>query len=724
MAKAKARLSIPAPVAQHLPGALVAVMLVLFCLPHAPHLPLLDQLPQGFAAYHARSWFVAAIAVAAWAALLVANARLVRWKSMAGLGVIAFLVLTAWTLLSITWADFSRHLAWEEAARTAMYAAAFVCGVGSLPSSAAVIRMMRWMGGGFALSALLTMIAFLATDDALPLFSFGRAADPVGYPNGLAAFCAVGCLVLLGVAGRKDQIDDQKTRAATWSSVILAGERSLALAGVSLLASLGIMAQSRAALPAMLISIVVAFAMTPRRWTLLAQTALIAGANALAWKKLNAPFARLDDLARAQWDEKGVKDAAATAATATNDAGAAAIGIAIAVALIAASATLAMSYVRREFGSSWIPWAPQKIVRTSTIAFAAAAGIALVLFLVVAGGRSADWVSGQWKACRSAQAFVEATGPRTSHFGEFGTGRCDYWRVAWQNTLKHPLTGVGAANFQRSYVVERRVGEHPKQAHSIELQFLGELGVPGFLLACLVLASVFWGAWRYLLSGAGRDPSFALGIAAFVYWGVHASVDWIWNLPMVTIPVMIFMGGLAGCVCPPQKIMERTPRFLMGVGVVFVALALILPIGMADLALSKAKKTDLVESDPKAALKWAEKASSYDATWAEPYLVQAEINSLLKRKSEAVRAAAHAVRLEPESWVAWFRAGLVVRASGRPEKQWRRFMYNAARLNPRIETETAGAVVIEKSKVKTGAATSDDEGRKRADAFANQQEPQ
>ena len=100
-------------------------------------------------------------------------------------------------------------------------------------------------------------------------------------------------------------------------------------------------------------------------------------------------------------------------------------------------------------------------------------------------------ISDQYKAFTSLEKVQ--TGIR---FTSGGGNRYDYWRIAWRQFTDHPLEGVGAGNFDRTYFLERRTNEDVRQAHSIELQTLGETGLVGALALAAFLVAVFAGLWR------------------------------------------------------------------------------------------------------------------------------------------------------------------------------------------------------------------------------------
>ena len=96
------------------------------------------------------------------------------------------------------------------------------------------------------------------------------------------------------------------------------------------------------------------------------------------------------------------------------------------------------------------------------------------------------------------RAFTElgAQSDSSSRFTSGGGNRYDYWRVAVDQFADHPLRGVGAGNYDRTYFLERRTTEDIRQPHSIELQTLGELGIVGGALLAIFLVAIAVGFAR------------------------------------------------------------------------------------------------------------------------------------------------------------------------------------------------------------------------------------
>ena len=79
-----------------------------------------------------------------------------------------------------------------------------------------------------------------------------------------------------------------------------------------------------------------------------------------------------------------------------------------------------------------------------------------------------------------------------------GSSRADYWRVALRTVEAAPLLGSGAGSFRRQWFQHRREPQPARDAHSLYLETLAELGPLGLalLLAALglPLAAAVWPA--------------------------------------------------------------------------------------------------------------------------------------------------------------------------------------------------------------------------------------
>jgi O-antigen ligase len=128
--------------------------------------------------------------------------------------------------------------------------------------------------------------------------------------------------------------------------------------------------------------------------------------------------------------------------------------------------------------------------------------------------------------------------------------RAYYWPVAWQ-ALDSPLRGLGSGGFAQLWALERPLPVNAVDAHSFVLETLLELGAVGLvvLLATLVLplavARRLAGGWAAGATGA---------YTAFL---VHATVDWDWEMPVVTVAGLACAAALLSA---PRLARRRRPR--------------------------------------------------------------------------------------------------------------------------------------------------------------------
>jgi tetratricopeptide (TPR) repeat protein len=114
-----------------------------------------------------------------------------------------------------------------------------------------------------------------------------------------------------------------------------------------------------------------------------------------------------------------------------------------------------------------------------------------------------------------------------------------------------PLLGAGADNFSLEYVGSRRTDEEPTYPHSILIEVLSQTGIVGAALfvAGLLAASFAFARKRRALDGFGRLVA-ASAMTGFIYWLLHASVDWFWELPVLGAAAFMYLGLAIGTSAP------------------------------------------------------------------------------------------------------------------------------------------------------------------------------
>jgi O-antigen ligase len=141
---------------------------------------------------------------------------------------------------------------------------------------------------------------------------------------------------------------------------------------------------------------------------------------------------------------------------------------------------------------------------------------------------------------RPAQG-TPAAGATPARLASADSNRYGYWRVAVRSWSAHPLAGVGASGFRVEWRRERTVADPARDAHSLPLETLAELGLIGFALLGAWAAGVAHGAraaWR-------AAPAAAAGpAAALALWAVHACLDWDWEMPALTLVALALAAAL------------------------------------------------------------------------------------------------------------------------------------------------------------------------------------
>ena len=121
------------------------------------------------------------------------------------------------------------------------------------------------------------------------------------------------------------------------------------------------------------------------------------------------------------------------------------------------------------------------------------------------------------------------------------SNRYEYWRVALDAFRDDPLIGTGSGGFRVVWLQERPIRETVRDTHSLEFEVAAELGLVGLLALALMCGGVAVTARRAL---AGHGPLAAGAAAALVVWFLHASIDWDWEMPAVTLPALVLAGLL------------------------------------------------------------------------------------------------------------------------------------------------------------------------------------
>jgi len=123
-----------------------------------------------------------------------------------------------------------------------------------------------------------------------------------------------------------------------------------------------------------------------------------------------------------------------------------------------------------------------------------------------------------------------------------------WWKEAAGAFSDRPIGGWGAGSFGVVHLLYRRNTLTVQQPHSVPLQFLAETGIVGALLAIggfVLIATSAGGLPRRLSRGPERLLAAGL-FGGVIAYAAHSLYDWDWDIPAVTLPMLMFLGVLVG----------------------------------------------------------------------------------------------------------------------------------------------------------------------------------
>ena len=474
-------------------------------------------------------WAPGAIVLLALLGLALVALPPLRWTALPATVRVAALTLgafTAWSLLSIAWAD-DGGVALEGADRTLLYLVAFLLFAlwPQRPATAAWVLGLWTFGIGAI--AVVTLVRIGAVADPATLFDGDRLTEPVGYANAEAAMWLM----------------------ALWPAVTLAASRrvpwpvrGIAAALAVVVLDVALLSQSRGSILALPVCAVLLVAIVPGRLRTIAVLIPVLGAAAAAVPKVLDVGDALDGT-----DAGAVQDAA-SAVTSTVLLLALAAGVV--VALVAAWETLRPP----------APATAARVRKAWTVVVVAGAFLGAVGGLV-AIGNPADRLDSAWHSFKGG--YDDNTGSGSRLTSGLGSNRYDFYRVALDLFADHPIAGVGADNFFQDYLQRGDSNETPRNPHNLALRTLAQTGIVGTLLLLTAFAAALAAGWRAM---RGADPLGAAvaggAVLAFSYWVVHGMTDWFWEWAGLGAPAFALLG--LACALAPRRVEETEGDAALG----------------------------------------------------------------------------------------------------------------------------------------------------------------
>jgi hypothetical protein len=601
--------------------------------------------------FHAGGFFVGTPALVA---IVLAGVLIVHLTTaehpLAGLSValgvatVCLGLFALWTLLSGSWSDAPGR-AQVEFGRVLLYLLVLVL-FGLLPRVAGSLRqMLRGLAAAFVAIAgagfLVRSLPETFTVDQS--FLADRLSYPTTYSNttGLcAALATLLCLVLT--------MDD---RERAWIRVAAAAALPVTCAAVVLTLSRGAIAASALGL------IVLLAAGRPR----LAPTALLA-----------VVVPGVIAIAAAYGSDELLADMP-TAAPAVAQGKDLAPVVALCVLASAALRLLVVPLDRRALRMT--------LPRVSRRALAAAVGAVACLALAAGLALGAPgYVSDQYDKFVEDD-FQRGTGDSRARLTSAGNnGRLDLWDAGLDLFGERPLSGSGAGTFQTEWLQRRPGQDDAVDAHSLAVETLAELGLVGvallgipLLLGLAALVTRVRGPDRVIYAGA---------LALAVTWAVRSSIDWDWEMPVVTAWVF----AVAGAALAAAPGGARTGSLGQRSRVLAAVLVLVLALTPFQLAFSQSRidrAADAVKAgDCGTGIDTALQAVDIAPDRAEPYELLAYCNVRLERHDLAEQQAQRAIERDGDLWEYHYDLALVRAAAGRDPRPAAR---RALELNPHGE---------------------------------------
>ncbi len=561
--------------------------------------------------------------------------------------------LAAWTLASAAWAP-SGETAYSEFDLVALYLGVFVLTV--VASRQANVE--RWADG---LTLGIVAVAVLAVASRLRPGLFPGSGDvaaaipsarsrlsyPIGYWNGLAALTALGAPLLLRIA-----------HGARSTAV-----RSVALAGLPLLAATIYLTSSRGGAIAAALAVAAFLALTERRWEALATTAFAGVGSALAV---------------VIFVDRSYLTNGGTGSLAYSQGRSAAFLLA-AICVATAVAFAAWSRYRPSFRTppAWAGWALVAIV-------------ALILIGALAASHPLRRFD-HFRAPPAPPSSVNATGHLLT---SAGSGRWQFWSAASSQFVHHPLTGGGAGSFGRWWDRHGSFAYTTEDAHSLYLETLGELGIVGFLLLLGVVGAALVAIIRRVAARHERRGTTPALVAALAAFALAAGIDWMWELPAVTAVAVVLLGLVVGpatvSVVRPQPLPhgDRPPAHRSRLMLLVTALVLgwlvicaqALPL-LAQLKISQSQAA-VRHSDITGAFSTARAARALEPWAASPYLQLALVQEQSGNVRLALASIDKAIARDDTDWRLWLVAARLQMKAGRAGEA-RASVARIRQLNPR-----------------------------------------
>jgi O-Antigen ligase/Tetratricopeptide repeat len=597
------------------------------------------------------------IAIGIWWAILVGVGLgfLPRERASRGMLVVGALLaaFAVHTFASVFWAP-SAAAAFNEFDRAALYLGLFLLVAMSIRRT----ELDRWANGlwvGLVAIAVVALISRLFPDlfspRGLPEYlpnTATRLSFPIGYWNGLGILMGMTVPLCL--------------RTALTESTPL--RRSLGVAAIPILACVVYFTSSRGGVVTGLVGTIVFLAATSRRWEALGAAAAGGIGSAVAVAVL-VPRTELVN--------------GPLSSNAAHSQGRVAAALVLGCCLLSAAAYLVGARILR--GRP----APSPLVGKVVLAGALLALVVAVVALHPV--RRFETFKRIPTSSSTGGDFV-----RSHLLSGNGSGRWQFWSAAVDEFRSAPLAGQGAASYEPWWAQHATFTHFIRNAHSLYLETLAELGVIGLILigGAFVAGGVI-AVRRLIRAGPRERPTIAALTAVFAAFALAAAIDWVWQITAIAAVAIVALALVVGSeVERPKPVTvvrergERSLRFALGAAALACAWVVICAQAIPWLASIKlsASQAAVRSGDGDDAFNDAADAKRIQPWAASPYLQLALVEEASGHLAAARSWIGEAIERDRENWRLWLVAARLETKAGDIAKA-EQTLERAASLNPR-----------------------------------------
>jgi tetratricopeptide (TPR) repeat protein len=222
--------------------------------------------------------------------------------------------------------------------------------------------------------------------------------------------------------------------------------------------------------------------------------------------------------------------------------------------------------------------------------------------------------------------------------------RPEYWRAGLAAYAHSPVAGTGGGTFALDWLANRDRAVATRDAHSLEVEAVAELGPIGLLLVLTMLAIPIVGAVR-----RRNDPLVPAAAAAYLVLAVHAGLDWDWEQPAV------WLAGMTAAVVlvtvPGGWRLPAGARWTAAA--LLVAVALMAAVGLRGNQLVAHARAALRAGRPERAASVAAQAAAWQPWASEPLVVQEQADLALGNRGDALALIAKGLARDPNDPSLW-----------------------------------------------------------------------